>query len=204
MAQLKEEQTYHGSCQISYVHKKISKIFLGVAIYLISRMPSNVIDFEKPILKLPHNALVSNLPPKIFGCTCFMHNQDKTKGELDCKALKCVFIGYANNKKGLYVIIQFLEKILSVRMLPLMRLRHTLKNLMHLLKGRNYLNKRRQVYQYSVIPLSHILFPLQMSIQRRNRNHPKRKKIKLHGDLIDQILRYMLEDKRRIKLMRVY
>lgn len=84
--------------------KSVPKYLWGYAIltalYLIDRMPSSAVDFEKPISRLPHNALLSNLPPKIFGCTCFVPNQDKTEGKLDCKALKCVFTGYANNKKG--------------------------------------------------------------------------------------------------------
>lgn len=66
--------------------------------YLINRMPSNVLGFNIPI-SLLQNAFIINLPPRVFGCTCFVHNLDKTRGKLDPKA-NCIFVLYSNTKKA--------------------------------------------------------------------------------------------------------
>ena len=67
-------------------------------------MPSKVLNFETPLNifhKLyPMNKCSSTLPLKIFGCTAFVHIHDHNRGKLKPRAQKCVFVGYASNKKG--------------------------------------------------------------------------------------------------------
>ena len=40
------------------------------------------------------------MPLKIFGCTAYVHTPKKSRSKLDPRAEKCVFVGYAPNKKG--------------------------------------------------------------------------------------------------------
>jgi hypothetical protein len=40
------------------------------------------------------------VPPKKFGCVCFVHNTSLGISKLDAKSHKCVFIGYSSGKKG--------------------------------------------------------------------------------------------------------
>ena len=73
------------------------------AVYLINRVPSRVLDFQTLLDVLQkHVSLVSvsKLPPKVFGCIAYVHVYSHQRSKLDACALRCVFIGYANNKKG--------------------------------------------------------------------------------------------------------
>ncbi|KAJ9539522.1 hypothetical protein OSB04_032255 [Centaurea solstitialis] len=83
---------------------KVPREYWGEAVrsaaYLINRTPSRVIDFQTPIQKL--HRLVSapmspNLEPRVFGCTSYVH---QNTGKLEPRAVKCVFLGYADHKKG--------------------------------------------------------------------------------------------------------
>lgn len=62
------------------------------AIYLINRMPSSVLDFKPPIELLMGTTTIQPISPKVFGCICFVHDRGKSRGKLDSKSLKCVFI----------------------------------------------------------------------------------------------------------------
>ena len=59
------------------LHHKVPQRFWGDAIlvtcYLINRMPSSVLHD-----RIPHSVLLPNqplfcLPPRVFGCVCFLH-----------------------------------------------------------------------------------------------------------------------------------
>ncbi|GAA0147741.1 transmembrane signal receptor [Lithospermum erythrorhizon] len=86
----------------------VPKHFWGEAIltatYLINRMPSRVIKFQKPrdilLQAFPHvKSFSSDLPLKVFGCSTFVHiHQHRTK--LDPKSVKCIFLGYSSHQKG--------------------------------------------------------------------------------------------------------
>ncbi|CAH9139005.1 unnamed protein product, partial [Cuscuta epithymum] len=68
----------------------VPKYFWGdallTAVYLINRMPSKPLSFQTPIQKIHEfNCDLKpfvNLPFKIFGCTVFVSNRDKTKSKL--------------------------------------------------------------------------------------------------------------------------
>ena len=84
----------------------VPKCFWGEAVltaaYLINRMPSSVLNFQTPCQVLlssyPNTRLLTNIPPRVFGCTAFVHIYNQSK--LDPKSLKCVFIGYSPTQKG--------------------------------------------------------------------------------------------------------
>lgn len=65
--------------------------------YLINCMPLTTLDC-RCLIKLIQGSNSYIIPPKIFGCVCFVHKH--TRGKLDPRALRCVFIGYFSTKKG--------------------------------------------------------------------------------------------------------
>lgn len=75
-----------------------------IATYLINKLSSKVLKFQTPLNILlenvPHHTRILNsLPPKIFGYTAFIH-QNQPQLKLDPKALKCIFIGYSPTQQG--------------------------------------------------------------------------------------------------------
>ncbi|CAH9080868.1 unnamed protein product [Cuscuta epithymum] len=87
---------------------KIPKYLWGEAVlhatYLINRMPSKILGFKSPINTLqncfPTNRFIGTLPLKIFGCTVFIKNPDKSASKFDPRGTKCVFLGISSTKKG--------------------------------------------------------------------------------------------------------
>jgi len=55
---------------------------------------------------MPHEVLSppfstsKGVPPKVFGCICFVHVHGPARGKIDLRALKCVFVGYSPTQKG--------------------------------------------------------------------------------------------------------
>jgi hypothetical protein len=69
------------------------------AAYLINRMPSRMLNSKTPIECLTgENSYI--VPPKVFGCVCFVKDYMPSIGKLDPRALKCVFVGYSGKQKG--------------------------------------------------------------------------------------------------------
>jgi hypothetical protein len=69
------------------------------ATYLINRMPLRTVDFNTPFEMLIGTTSFK-VPPKKFGCVCFIHNISLEISKLDVKSHKSVFIGYSSGKKG--------------------------------------------------------------------------------------------------------
>ncbi|RVW80368.1 Retrovirus-related Pol polyprotein from transposon TNT 1-94 [Vitis vinifera] len=69
----------------------VPKLFWGQAVltaaYLINRMPSRVLKFQTPCQTLlksfPTTRLISTVPPKIFGCSVFVHINQQHRSKLD-------------------------------------------------------------------------------------------------------------------------
>ena len=56
---------------------------------------------ELLIQAFPHTKFISSdLPPKVFGCSAFVHIHQKNRTKLDPKSVKCIFLGYSTNQKG--------------------------------------------------------------------------------------------------------
>ena len=70
------------------------------ACYLFNRMPSFVLHAQ-----IPHSLLFPDqplyfLPPRVFGCTCFVHILTLRQDKLSAKDTKCIFLGYSRLQKG--------------------------------------------------------------------------------------------------------
>ena len=55
--------------------------------------------------QIPHSLLFPDqplyfLPPRVFGCTCFVHILNPRQDKLSAKATKCIFLGYSRLQKG--------------------------------------------------------------------------------------------------------
>ena len=73
------------------------------AVYLMNRTPTQVNNFETPLKHFSAHLKVNsilNLPPKIFGCTVYVHLQKQYRSKLDPRAEKCVFLGIGQHQKG--------------------------------------------------------------------------------------------------------
>jgi hypothetical protein len=81
----------------------VPKFLWGEAImtaaYLINRMPSRVLENKSPIECLT-GEVTYVVPPRVFGCVCFVRDHIPFVGKLDPRALKCVFVGYSGKQKG--------------------------------------------------------------------------------------------------------
>ena len=63
-------------------------------------MPSFVLHDQIPhSLFFPDQPLYF-LPPRVFGCTCFVHIFTPGQDKLSAKATKCIFLGYSRLQKG--------------------------------------------------------------------------------------------------------
>ena len=72
---------------------------LSTAVYLINRLPSQVLDFDSPYVRLHHkNPSYLSLHP--FGCVCFVHLPHHHRHKLSAQSVKCVFMGYSVSHKG--------------------------------------------------------------------------------------------------------
>ena len=63
-------------------------------------MPSSVLHDQ-----IPHSIIFPNqplfcLPPRVFGCVCFVHILTPGQDKLSAKATKCVFLGYSRFQRG--------------------------------------------------------------------------------------------------------
>ncbi|KAJ9700761.1 hypothetical protein PVL29_006195 [Vitis rotundifolia] len=86
------------------LHSNVPFRFWGDAVltacYLINRMPSSILHDQ-----IPHSLLFPDqplyfLPPRVFGCTCFVHILTPGQDKLSAKAMKCLFVGYSRLQKG--------------------------------------------------------------------------------------------------------
>ena len=69
------------------------------ATYLINRTPSRILGMKTPCeMLLGENKFV--VPPKVFGCTCFVRDHRPLVNKLDPRAVKCIFVGYSSGQKG--------------------------------------------------------------------------------------------------------
>ena len=82
------------------LHHTVPQRFWGdtilTACYLINRMPSSILGDQVPhSLHFPNQPLFC-LPPRVFGCTFFVHILTPNQDKLYAKATKCIFLGYSH------------------------------------------------------------------------------------------------------------
>ena len=63
-------------------------------------MPSSVLHDQIPHSLLFPDQRLYFLPPRVFGCTCFVHILTPGQDKLSGKATKCIFLGYSRLQKG--------------------------------------------------------------------------------------------------------
>jgi hypothetical protein len=84
------------------------------AAYLINRMPSRILGMKSPS-ELLLGQREFRVPPKVFGCVCFVRDHRTSVGKLDPRSIKCIFVGYASRQKG-YMCWNPVERKLFVSM----------------------------------------------------------------------------------------
>lgn len=76
-------------------------------------MPSKVLKFQSPYQVLhkffPTHNSISNLTPKVFGCSAYVHLYNQNK--LDPKSLKCIFLGFHPTQHGYRCYSPSLKKL---------------------------------------------------------------------------------------------
>ena len=73
------------------------------AMYVINRMPSQVVNFCTPLQVLTEFVPVvstNTFTPHVFGCVAYVHIHKIHRSKLDPCALWCVFLGFAPQPKG--------------------------------------------------------------------------------------------------------
>jgi hypothetical protein len=83
----------------AYLLKKYEYQCMRIAAYVINRLPQSKLGF-----KSPHEMLwkvkptVSHL--KVFGCVCYVFVPDHLRSKFEKKAIRCIFVGYDDARKG--------------------------------------------------------------------------------------------------------
>ena len=80
-------------------HMRVPKSYWSNAIltacHLINHMPSTILGGQIPYTVLSPNAPLFHLPPKIFGCVCYVHILGPGSDKVDPRSIKCVFLEYS-------------------------------------------------------------------------------------------------------------
>ena len=72
---------------------------MRTAAYIINRLPQPNLGFKSPhelLWKL--KPVVSHL--KVFGCVCYVFMPDHLRNKFEKKAIRCIFVGYDDARKG--------------------------------------------------------------------------------------------------------
>lgn len=76
-----------------FAHSKFWVEALSRTIYLINRLPSQVLNWDYPYFRLYHNH-PNYLDMHTFGCVCFVHLPPHERHKLSAQSVKCAFMGY--------------------------------------------------------------------------------------------------------------
>ena len=72
---------------------------MKTAAYVINRLPQSKLGF-----KSPHEMLWKDKPSvshlKVFGCVCYVFVPDHLRSKFEKKAIRCIFVGYDDARKG--------------------------------------------------------------------------------------------------------
>ena len=89
-------------------HMQVPKPFWSDTVfttcYLVNRIPSTILGGPVPHRVLYPSRHLFSLPPRIFGCMCYVHALDRGRNKLDPCTIKCVVLGYSHTQKGIGVI----------------------------------------------------------------------------------------------------
>lgn len=73
--------------------------------YKINRSPTSIVKGGTPRSVLFLREPPFMLPPRIFGCICFVHQLAPGGDKLDLRIIPCVFLGYLRTVVG--VLVQY-------------------------------------------------------------------------------------------------
>ena len=72
---------------------------MRTAAHVINKLPQPRLEFVSPFEKLWNKKpTVSYL--RVFGCVCYVFVPDHLRSKIDKKAVRCIFVGYDNQRKG--------------------------------------------------------------------------------------------------------
>ncbi|KAI4353893.1 hypothetical protein L6164_002814 [Bauhinia variegata] len=72
---------------------------MRTAAFVINRLPQPRLEFVSPFEKLWNKEpTVSYF--RVFGCVCYVFVPDHLRSKFDKKAIRCMFVGYDNHRKG--------------------------------------------------------------------------------------------------------
>ncbi|RVW79030.1 Retrovirus-related Pol polyprotein from transposon TNT 1-94 [Vitis vinifera] len=118
------------------LHSNVPFRFWGNAVltacYLINRMPSSVSRDQIPHFLLFPDQSLYFLPPRVFGCTCFVHILTPGQDKLSAKAMKCLFLDIPDFKRVIVVIPLRLIDTLSPLISLSLRTHHSFPPLLSL------------------------------------------------------------------------
>jgi transposase InsO family protein len=89
----------------SFIPSKFWVEALSTAVYLINKLPSQVLNFNYPYYHLYHQH-PSYLNLHTFGCVCFIHLPSHEHHKLYAQSVKWAFMGYNISHKG-YICYDF-------------------------------------------------------------------------------------------------
>ena len=72
---------------------------MTTVVYLINRLPSQVLGFDSPFFQL-YNIQPSYDDLHPFGCVCFVHLPPLERHKLGAQSVQCAFMGYGTTQKG--------------------------------------------------------------------------------------------------------
>ena len=76
---------------------------LATATYLTNHLPTKALHFQTPLDTLKTHVPIPSshsLPPRVFGYVVYVHLPKRFHTKLEPRAIKCVFLGYGNTKRG--------------------------------------------------------------------------------------------------------
>ena len=80
---------------------KVVVVVVHILNISLKKAMRNISPYEAWFHRKPN---VSHL--KVFGCVSYELINENAQGQMDKKSEKCIFIGYSNDNKGYYSIIQ--------------------------------------------------------------------------------------------------
>ncbi|RDX80742.1 hypothetical protein CR513_38674, partial [Mucuna pruriens] len=105
-----------------------------------------------------------HVPPKVFGCVCFVHDVSLSRNKLSTRAIKCVFLGYSRLQKGYKCYSSFTKRhylsadVTFFEETMFFSTKDDFDSIQQALPIL-YLRPKRWVLQYVKIHLIHILYP---------------------------------------------
>ena len=72
---------------------------LSIAVHLINRLPSHVLNNDSSFLRL-FGKLTNYSTLRTFGCVCYVHLPPQERTKLTAQSVKCAFLGYSAHQKG--------------------------------------------------------------------------------------------------------